>query len=324
MAESRIDPTERLSRLERQVRRSRLAIAGLGLLTVALFGMVATLVVRISHLDLSGIRPEVVAQRFILVDSKGEKVGELRSWPRGNVVGLILLPRPQTVAIANTSGTKGASPISETLTKKFLKRLLSTTPEFADIHGSALLATSGGSSLLLTAAGHGNDSVSFGAKLEDGLDSGATLSLQSRPSVHGIYAVRLAATDGAFADLTSPEGRNVQLVADDPGEFARKFPVVLSGLDIDEPKLSKQITLANVSNGTSNISLRENFKSQAELESNSDNSPHLDLYDSAGNLRAVLGTADLQVSRTGAMEKTAPSSLTLFDKKGKVLWQIPP
>ena len=55
-----------------------------------------------------------------------------------------------------------------------------------------------------------------------------------------------------------------------------------------------------------------------------DGSPHLDLFDNDGKLRAALGVTDLQITRTGASEKTAPSSLTLFDKEGKVIWQSPP
>ncbi len=39
--------------------------------------------------------------------------------------------------------------------------------------------------------------------------------------------------------------------------------------------------------------------------------------------RALLGTAELETLRTGATEKTSPSSLTLFDKSGRVLWSAP-
>jgi hypothetical protein len=47
------------------------------------------------------------------------------------------------------------------------------------------------------------------------------------------------------------------------------------------------------------------------------------LFDEKGNVRAVLGTAALEIVSTGATEKTAPSSLTLFDRKGKVIWRAP-
>jgi len=42
-----------------------------------------------------------------------------------------------------------------------------------------------------------------------------------------------------------------------------------------------------------------------------------------GTNRAVLGTADLVTTRTGAETKTAESSLVLFDKDSKVLWEAP-
>lgn len=60
-----------------------------------------------------------------------------------------------------------------------------------------------------------------------------------------------------------------------------------------------------------------------ELEAPAKANPALHLFDSDGNLRASLGSTSLEVTRTGAEETTAPSSLTFFDKKGKVLWQAP-
>jgi hypothetical protein len=47
------------------------------------------------------------------------------------------------------------------------------------------------------------------------------------------------------------------------------------------------------------------------------------LLDEKEKLRAVLGSTTLETVRTGATETTAPSSLTLFDKDGKVIWQVP-
>jgi len=51
--------------------------------------------------------------------------------------------------------------------------------------------------------------------------------------------------------------------------------------------------------------------------------PAVSLFDEKGKGRAVLGSASLETARTGAKEITAPSSLTLFDSKGKVLWRAP-
>ena len=47
------------------------------------------------------------------------------------------------------------------------------------------------------------------------------------------------------------------------------------------------------------------------------------LSDTEGKARAVLGTTGLVDTKTGEETKTAPSSLVLFDKDGKVLWQAP-
>jgi hypothetical protein len=49
----------------------------------------------------------------------------------------------------------------------------------------------------------------------------------------------------------------------------------------------------------------------------------LSLSDKEGHLRAVLGPTSLETVKTGATEETAPGSLTLFDKEGKVIWQAP-
>ncbi len=49
----------------------------------------------------------------------------------------------------------------------------------------------------------------------------------------------------------------------------------------------------------------------------------LDLLDGK-RTRVVLGVTDLQVARRAGISRTAPSSLALFDKDGKVIWQAPP
>ena len=49
----------------------------------------------------------------------------------------------------------------------------------------------------------------------------------------------------------------------------------------------------------------------------------LELSDKAGNTRAALGNGDLKDTRTGSTEHRAASSLVLFSEKGKVLWEAP-
>lgn len=51
--------------------------------------------------------------------------------------------------------------------------------------------------------------------------------------------------------------------------------------------------------------------------------PALELYDSEGRIRAVLGTTQLKHPDTGSTEIRAPSSLVLLDEEGKVVWSAP-
>ncbi len=51
--------------------------------------------------------------------------------------------------------------------------------------------------------------------------------------------------------------------------------------------------------------------------------PGLDLLDANGNDRAVLGSTWTVSKVTGATNPTAPSTITLFDKNGSVLYQRP-
>lgn len=64
-------------------------------------------------------------------------------------------------------------------------------------------------------------------------------------------------------------------------------------------------------------------KTLAALGTAPDGSPNLTLFDQAGKLRAALGHAKLEAIGTGATENRAVSSLVLFDKDGKVLWEAP-
>jgi len=51
--------------------------------------------------------------------------------------------------------------------------------------------------------------------------------------------------------------------------------------------------------------------------------PSVELFDEAGKSRAVLGVTKLKSIRSGSTEVRAPSSLVLFDKEGKVVWEAP-
>ena len=93
--------------------------------------------------------------------------------------------------------------------------------------------------------------------------------------------------------------------------------------------------LDNVRENSGNVSLRlsetgwpaeygqRRRQRQIAMEVSSDGSSAIEIYDKDENKRAVLGSTSLETTRTGAITKTAESSLVLFDKKGKVIWNAP-
>lgn len=77
-------------------------------------------------------------------------------------------------------------------------------------------------------------------------------------------------------------------------------------------------------NGSVALSLTDaHGKARAGLSVLSDGSPALTLYDAQKKERAVLGVTELEAVRTGVTERRPESSLVLFDKDGKVLWNAP-
>jgi len=68
----------------------------------------------------------------------------------------------------------------------------------------------------------------------------------------------------------------------------------------------------------SGITLKNKGSTVTQLSSAS-----LELYDSEGRIRAVLGTTLLKNPDTGSAEIGAPDSLILSDEEGKVIWWAP-
>ena len=54
-----------------------------------------------------------------------------------------------------------------------------------------------------------------------------------------------------------------------------------------------------------------------------DGSPRIALYDANKNTRAVFGSTELETRKTRERTRLPESSLVLFDKDGKVIWQAP-
>jgi hypothetical protein len=55
----------------------------------------------------------------------------------------------------------------------------------------------------------------------------------------------------------------------------------------------------------------------------SDGTPNVSLGDAEGTERATLGCTAILNKRTGADETTPPSSLRLFDERGRVVYKAP-
>jgi len=64
-------------------------------------------------------------------------------------------------------------------------------------------------------------------------------------------------------------------------------------------------------------------RTRVDVSITGDSGPALNLSDKDGKLRAAFGSTALEVTKTGATEQTAESSLVLFDKKGKVMFRAP-
>jgi hypothetical protein len=97
----------------------------------------------------------------------------------------------------------------------------------------------------------------------------------------------------------------------------------VSALYISEGKGQAAARLA-VLQGAPALSLYDgNWKERGRLFVDTEGKPGLALRDSQGKDRAVLGVAELETIKTGATQRTAESSLVLFDKEGKVIWEAP-
>jgi hypothetical protein len=67
----------------------------------------------------------------------------------------------------------------------------------------------------------------------------------------------------------------------------------------------------------------KNEKARVHLWLQPDGSPALNLEDTSGKTRAVLGVTGLANQETGVETKTAENTLTLLDAKGNGIWQAP-
>jgi hypothetical protein len=129
---------------------------------------------------------------------------------------------------------------------------------------------------------------------------------------------------GSVGLLVDEDGPNLAL-KDQRGKTRVSFAVLKDNnpdLTLRDEKGESRVSLFVDKDGPL-VSLRdERGKMRVGLVLTKD-SPHLGLYDENENTRAVLGSTSLEATNTGETEVTAPSSLTLFDKEGKIIWRAP-
>ena len=118
------------------------------------------------------------------------------------------------------------------------------------------------------------------------------------------------ATLGRSLTLTSKDGMREVRIHTDLFDFSG---LESAGTGLQPPPLTYTLLLQ-----PSQITLRKKGRIVTHLSAAS-----LELYDSEGRERAVLGTTLLKNSDTGFAEFGAPSSLILSDEDGKVVWWAP-
>lgn len=118
------------------------------------------------------------------------------------------------------------------------------------------------------------------------------------------------------------------LVLQDPRERMR---AMLALRDDEAPMLQLadggtrvRASLMLMSDGAPGFALLDGKQVRASLRLADDGEPALRLSDPSGRVRATVGTSQLEGVDSGATETTAPSSVVLFDRNGKVLWRAPP
>ena len=115
----------------------------------------------------------------------------------------------------------------------------------------------------------------------------------------------------------SDKGRNVRI-------YLGKLIAGIISLDLASESGKQDISLSLYSEGGGTLSFKDKRgKERVELALGKDGKPRFTLSDSNEKSRAVLGVTSLEMTSTGAVEERAESSLVLFGKNGKVIWQAP-
>jgi hypothetical protein len=313
------DLNARVCELELALQRWERITSVMGIALGVVGGILAVLIFQLwKPSELRNGLGEVVARRFIAIDERGNELVEIGDLGDA-VAGLLVYPTKaadsQLKAGGGTLAKKLKNHVSGMFTSEREAYLFLDEGVSLDRAGVTLRSTPSGSSVEL-------------------LDKP---SERARSSVIELEADRnddLLGPDSAQIYALSGDKRSITLEVSDPRRFAgtgRQPPGGVSvqisdplGPDQNPLRYPRTAELKLSSDGTSQLQFEGgDLQPEADLSIDSEKNPSLNLYDANGQLRAVLGSTDLETIKTGATEKTAPSSLTLFDKDGKVMWRKP-
>jgi len=166
----------------------------------------------------------------------------------------------------------------------------------------------------------------------DSLGSGSSLLLVSRPDSL-ISSVAVDAWESAKGGATS----SIDVSARAPGgrfgvrlESSREGRPGVNLYDTTGLTFLPRARLGLDADGAANLSLysklsgRANYAwPRAELKVGEDGSPRFSLYDDSLRARAILGATQLEMERTGGIERRPIGSLVLLARDGRVLWKAP-
>lgn len=325
---------EHINRLERSLTRVWWGLSLLGIVGAALVGVTVVLVNRHSPSSslgtLSPVAGRVTAREFIVTDEDGKAVAWFGTLKNG-FSGLILT--------APTGTTRDE-------TEDLPKHIVDLFAEIATRGGSYLTARSDETELSL-ADGSGDqkkaDNVSLSVRSSSSGAHESALRLSGRDGMVTFSGIEKgASTEKESASLSlfgskdngsTSQGASLELDADGSSylEFGEGVLNPRARLEIDAKGLPwlklfdkdretrAQFTLS--SNGDPELSLWG--KGEKIYGGTSLKEDGLTLWDEHGKARATLGTTSLENTHTGSTETTAPGSLTLFDKNGRVIWQVP-
>jgi hypothetical protein len=321
-------PDERLRRLERELWWWKRALAGLGIIVAALAGMlivaVRSGVPTIANLNSipiqTSIPTQIAARKFVLIAPDGKELAILQpieggasltlSSPQGRQASLRVNdphnPGPGQISIVNSKGQKMEWPGAASLELSYGPSSAESAEAYLTVDASLMPAS------LKLSSPKGGD-ASLGVTDPHELMNGKGRKIR-RP---GGASLDLSA--GRPLDLELPQA-SLAVSSDKTFRFS-----------LDRKMLNSAISFAGAPDGSVSMGLSGNEKGLQQVSSLVDISvdaagnPAISLNDPADPLRtrAVLGSVDLKNKRTGSTEKTAPSAVTLFDKKGNVIWRAP-